>query len=123
MSNTSSKNQIIGKNYNSAADTNAEIGFMEDQSKNYDRANAIVLRFLKGERIGQLPAKRAHRLLVLKYLASKFEIGKEYTEGQVNAIIDDWHTFGDYFILRRELVDNGLLRRLPNGSIYWRETE
>ena len=83
----------------------------------------IVLRFLEGEKIRQLPVKRAHKLLVLKYLASKFEIGIEYTEGQVNAIIDDWHTFGDYFILRRELIDSDLLKRLPNGSKYWRETE
>jgi hypothetical protein len=90
---------------------------------NNGMSNKIVLRFLEGEQIRQLPAKAAHKLLVLKYLASKFEIGKEYTEGQVNVIIDDWHTFGDYFILRRELVDCGLLKRLPNGSKYWRETE
>jgi hypothetical protein len=105
------------------ADPEDMIGFMADQSKNYDRTNAIVLRFLEGERIRQLPAKGAHKLFLLKYLASKFENGKEYTEGQVNAIIDDWHTFGDYFILRRELIDSGLLKRLPNGSKYWRETE
>lgn len=58
---------------------------------------------------------------LLKYLASKFDIGIDYKEGQVNAIIDGWHTFGDYFILRRELVDSGLLKRLPDGSRYWRK--
>jgi hypothetical protein len=103
------------------ADPDAMIGFMAEQSKNYDRTNEIVLRFLEGERIRQLPAKESHKLLLLKYLASRFEIGKEYTEGQVNTIIDGWHTFGDYFILRRELIDSGLLKRLPNGSKYWRE--
>ena len=97
------------------------IDFIANQSKNYDIVNEIVLRFLEGEQIRQLPMKEAHKLSVLKYLASKFEIGKEYTEGQVNAIIDDWHTFGDYFVLRRELIDNRLLKRLPNGSKYWRE--
>ena len=104
-------------------DPEAMIGFMADQSKNYDKNNEIVLRFLEGERIRQLPVKGAHKLLMLEYLASKFEIGMEYTEGQVNAIIDDWHTFGDYFILRRGLIDSGLLKRLPNGSKYWRDTE
>jgi hypothetical protein len=104
-------------------DPEVMIGFIADQPKNYDRDNEIVLRFLEGEQIRQLPVKGAHKLLVLKYLASKFEIGKEYTEGQVNAMIDGWHTFGDYFILRRELVDSGLLKRLPNGSKYWREME
>lgn len=83
--------------------------------------NEIVLRFLDGEQIKQLPVKQTHRLYVLQYLATKFETGKDYTEAQVNAIIDEWHTFGDYFILRRALVDSGLLKRLPNGSKYWRE--
>ena len=75
-----------------------------------------MLRFLDGEQIKQLPMKEANKLHVLKYLAFKFEIGKEYSEGQVNAIIDEWHTFGDYFILRRGLIDSGLMKRLPNGS-------
>lgn len=83
--------------------------------------NKIVLRFLDGEQIKQLPVKQTHKLYVLQYLATKFETEKEYTEAQVNAIIDEWHTFGDYFILRRALVDSGLLKRLPNGSKYWRE--
>lgn len=39
----------------------------------------------------------------------------------MNALIGEWHTFGDYFILRRELIDAELLKRLPNGSKYWRE--
>lgn len=91
------------------------------ESKSYDITNEIVLRFLDEEKIKQLPVKTTHKLYVLKYLASKFEIGKEYTEAQVNAIIDDWHTFGDYFVLRRELIDSRLLKRLPNGSKYWRE--
>ncbi len=103
------------------ADPEAMVDFIAERAKSYDRTIEIVLRFLEGERIRQLPTKGAHRLLVLKYLASKFETGRDYTEGQVNAIIDDWHTFGDYFILRRELIDCGLLRRLPNGSRYWRE--
>lgn len=96
------------------------IDFMVNQSKSYDITNGIVLRFLEGERIKQIPIKETHKRYVLKYLASKFEIGMEYSEGQVNAVIDKWHTFGDYFILRRELIDSGLLKRLPNGSKYWR---
>lgn len=103
-------------------DPNAMIDFMAEQSKKYDRNHEIMLRFLSGEQISQLPMKCSHKKLVLQYLSSKFEAGKEYSEGQVNAMIDAWHTFGDYFILRRELIDSGLLKRLPNGSKYWRET-
>lgn len=86
-----------------------------------DKINEIVLRFLDGELIKQLPVKPAYKRYVLQYLASKFEPERDYTEAEVNAIIEHWHTFGDYFILRRELIDSGLLKRLPNGSRYWRE--
>lgn len=101
-------------------DLNTEV---TNDGKNNDKNDRIVLRFLEEEKIRQLPVKHSHKLLVLEYLVSKFEIGKAYTEAQVNAIIDEWHTFGDYFILRRELIDSGLLRRLPDGSKYWRENQ
>ena len=72
-------------------------------------------------RLTGLPQKHAVRRALLALLAEKFAPGQDYTEKQVNAICDAWHTFGDYFILRRGLVDSGLLKRLPNGSKYWRE--
>ena len=101
--------------------TDAMIDFIVNRSKNYDIVNGIVLRFLEGEQIKQLPTRESHKRYVLEYLASKFEAGKNYSEAQVNTLIDQWHTFGDYFVLRRELIDSGLMKRLPNGSKYWRE--
>ena len=89
--------------------------------ENSDRTDEIVLRFLEKGKIRQLPVKTAYKRYVMEYLVSKFETGKDYTEAEVNAVIDEWHTFGDCFILRRELIDAGLLKRLPNGSKYWRE--
>ena len=70
--------------------------------------------------ITQLPSKQGKRLAVLEYLAEKFELNVDYTERQVNEICNRWHTFGDYFLLRRELVDNGYLNREGDGSRYWR---
>ncbi len=82
----------------------------------------ILERFLDEEgKIKQLPAKKEARLTVLAYLAEKFEAGRDYTEKEVNTIIDSWHTFGDYFLLRRELIDSALMQREPDGSRYWRE--
>jgi len=104
------------------AEAEAMIDYVAELPKKYDRNNAIMVRFLNGEQICQLPAKDTHKSLILQYLAAKFETGKDYTEGQVNTLIDECHTFGDYFILRRELIDSGFLKRLPNGSKYWRET-
>lgn len=74
-------------------------------------------------KIAQMPQKQAKRLLVLTYLASKFEAGRDYREKEVNALCDAWHTFGDYFLLRRELVDSGLLCREADGSRYWKNEE
>lgn len=83
-----------------------------------------IARFLNEEgQILCLPRKRTPRLAVLAYLAEKFEYGRDYTEKEVNGLCDQWHTFGDYFILRRELVDYGFLSRERDGSRYWRNRE
>lgn len=80
-----------------------------------------INRFLDDSgKIVQLPQKHKMRYIVLIYLAEKFESNCIYTEQQVNEICDKWHNFGDYFILRRELVDNGLLCREQDGSRYWK---
>jgi hypothetical protein len=76
---------------------------------------------LDGEgKIIHLPQRRAVRLAVLAYLAEQFTPETNYTEREINAICDDWHTFGDYFLLRRELVEYGFLDRERDGSRYWR---
>ncbi len=71
-------------------------------------------------KITQLPKNQKVRYVLLEYLAGKFESDSTYSEREVNVICDKWHTFGDYFLLRRELVDNGLLCRERDGSRYWR---
>jgi hypothetical protein len=70
-------------------------------------------------KIKQIPVPNRTKIPVLAYLAGKFEEDRIYNEKQVNGIIDRWHTFGDYFILRRLLVDYEFLQRTPNGEKYW----
>ncbi|EKQ55496.1 MULTISPECIES: DUF2087 domain-containing protein [unclassified Clostridium] len=67
------------------------------------------------------PSKRELKFKALEYIASKFEYDRFYTEKEVNNIIDNYHTFGDYFLIRRGLVDSKLLSRTRNGSKYWRK--
>jgi hypothetical protein len=55
---------------------------------------------------------------VLEYLQAAFEPQVAYSEKQVNAIIQRFHP--DSAGLRRDLVDAGLLGRVPDGSRYWR---
>ena len=83
-----------------------------------------IARFLDADgKIAFLPKKRPLRAAVLRYLAEKFEIGRDYKEREVNAIVDQWHTFGDLFLLRREMIEAGVMRRERDGSRYWREAE
>lgn len=73
-------------------------------------------------RIAQLSEHSQKRRALLAYLAEKFESDCNYTEREVNEICSKWHTFGDYFLLRRELVDYGLLCREQDGSRYWKNS-
>ena len=83
--------------------------------------NIKIDQFLDDKgRLISLPQKFNKRYALLVYLAKKFEPNTVYTERQVNEICDSWHTFGDFFLLRRELIDNRLLGREPDGSRYWR---
>lgn len=72
--------------------------------------NGIVIRW---------PKKKEEKLAVLNYLITKFEPGLEYKELQVNQILKQWHSFGDYALLRRELYDNFLMDRNPEKGVYW----
>lgn len=77
-------------------------------------------RFLDAQsRLTVWPAKRDDRELVLRYLASKFETERVYTEREVNEIINRWHAYRDHATLRRELYDNHLLNRTSDGARYW----
>jgi hypothetical protein len=78
-------------------------------------------RFLDSQaRVTTWPAKRQSQELVLAYLLSKFERGREYAEAEVNTILNQWHTYGDPATLRRDLYDAQLFDRAPDGTRYWR---
>lgn len=80
--------------------------------------------FLNEQRqITRWPSKHAAKYAVLCYLARKFEFGHDYTEREVNDILLSHHTFGDYFILRRSLIEGGWLLRTKNGAKYWKNPQ
>ena len=68
------------------------------------------------QRLKEIPASRKKRLVVLKWLANKFEEGVQYQERTVNEILKRYHP--DYATLRRELIGYQLMQR-ENG-VYWR---
>jgi hypothetical protein len=68
------------------------------------------------QKLKEIPASRKKRLVILKWLANKFELGVHYSEREVNDILKTYHP--DYATLRRELIGYQLMQR-ENG-VYWR---
>lgn len=66
------------------------------------------------------PAKKAYQNEVLAYLVEYFDFDTVYTENEVNDIIKQHHTFLDWPLLRRELVEGGFLLRDRGGYEYRR---
>ena len=68
--------------------------------------------FLDGdERLRSFPAKHKKKLLALWYLAGKVEAGRQYTEAELNELLNAWTLFHDPATLRRELYNKRLLER------------
>jgi hypothetical protein len=68
-----------------------------------------LARFFKGARLETVPAARADRLAVLGHIAERFAPGRVYDESEVNRMLQAVHH--DHAMLRRYLVDEGLLNR------------
>jgi len=65
-----------------------------------------------------IPAQRKKLEAILRYIVKAFDIGKRYSEKQVNEILARYHA--DTATLRRELVGFGLMQREGGGGEYWR---
>jgi hypothetical protein len=66
--------------------------------------------------------KEDEQIAIRIYMASKFEKGRDYTEKEVNAVLNQWAIFGDWALLRRELIMYGFLGRYKDGTKYWLES-
>lgn len=75
----------------------------------------------KQGRLTIFPAKKKYQKIVLFYLASKFNTNQTYTEKEVNALLDEWHTYEDACTLRRELYNNRFIGRTIDGTSYYKE--
>jgi DNA-binding transcriptional ArsR family regulator len=79
--------------------------------------NKVLKTYIEGDlqnsvasqRLKEIPASRKKRLVILKWLIEKFEVGVKYPERTVNEIIKRYHP--DCATLRRELVGYQLMQR------------
>ena len=76
----------------------------------------VLSSFFKGDRLRTMPAREKKRVIVLQFIAEAFQLGRSYTEPEVNAVLRRF--YDDHCRVRRELVDRGFLGR--DGGIYWR---
>ncbi len=72
-------------------------------------------------RLTALPAKHKKKLAALWYLAGKLQAGRQYSEPEINALLDEWTLFHDPATLRRELYNKRLLDRTADCGRYWKE--
>ena len=80
-----------------------------------------LFQFDDAGRLVRLPNKLSVQQMTTWALWTKFEANQKYTEKEVNAIVNGFHTFGDQATLRRELVNMKLLGRKSDCSEYWKE--
>ena len=84
----------------------------------WDEADKKILRdYTIDGQLTQIPTKDKKCVVILRWLATRFQPDVRYTEKQVNAIITEVHN--DYATLRRSLVDYGFMRRERGGGDYW----
>jgi len=81
-----------------------------------DDEETVLRQYFRDGRLREIPAKRSKRLIVLNRIALEFDVGRRYSEPEVNEIVARFHN--DYAALRRYLVDEELLSR-DHGE-YWR---
>jgi hypothetical protein len=66
-------------------------------------------RFIRNGRLTAFPKSQDDRIMVLEYMANMFEFDRQYTETEVNIILNTLHP--DHAAFRRYLIDYGFLER------------
>lgn len=85
-----------------------------------DDEREVLGRYFSGRTLREFPSQRSKQLVVLQRLALEFDLGRRYTEAEVNDVLLPFSR--DWSLLRRNLVDEGFLDREPQvgGNLYWR---
>lgn len=112
--------QVVAGRFKDAAQSEAKKRAEAAPVESFDGVtaeDATVLRnFVSAGRLRQIPASKGKRLVVLDWLAGRFEPGTIYPERDVNLMLGLAHS--DVAALRRYLVDEQFLER--RDGFYWR---
>jgi hypothetical protein len=86
----------------------------------YRLVRQLVRLFDGSGRLVRWPKKFSQRMLCLWALWSRFPARTVMNEREISEWLQERHCFGDHALLRRELVDRGLVTRTPDGRKYTR---
>ena len=104
-----------------ATDALSEFGGEVEASTDDAYARKVLRSFIENDRITQFPRQWRKKLVLLRYVASRFEPGRDYTEKEIAAIITP--VYEDHVTLRRMMVDVGWMVRDRAGRAYRLDAE
>lgn len=81
-------------------------------------AQKALAQFDPHGRLVRWPNKYSVQRLAMWVLWMQFDGRRVYSEREVNQVLKAWHLYGDHVTLRRELINDRLLTRKPDGSEY-----
>jgi hypothetical protein len=86
----------------------------------YDRK--VLKDFLTPDgRLREIPLAEKKFMAVLRYVYKSFEVGREYSEKEVNALLERFNP--DVATLRRAMIDLRWMERERDGRVYWKVGE
>ncbi len=80
----------------------------------------VLSAFIRYGKLVSIPTQKKKERIVLEEIVRSFEMGRTYTEREVNIILADFHD--DFCTLRRDLIGEKLMAREQHeGAVtYWR---
>ncbi|HSG45221.1 MAG TPA: DUF2087 domain-containing protein [Anaerolineales bacterium] len=82
----------------------------------------VLKKYLKADgMLKQIPPMGDKLSIILKFIVDVFDFDANYTEKEINTVLRRFHL--DTALLRRYLVDYGLLARDGYGTKYWRKKQ
>ena len=79
----------------------------------------VIDSFFEYGKLKSIPAQRKKERIILEEIAKAFEVGRVYTEREINIIIADFHD--DFCTIRRDMIAEKIMVR-ENGK-YWLSQE
>ena len=82
-----------------------------------DRILKTTFLSLEPLKLKNFSKKEKKKVVILTKIAEQFTLGREYTEKEVNQILES--VYPDYVTIRRYLIMYGFMERTRDGSKYW----